>query len=170
MPTKKSPPFTIIRDTREKEGYTFEPVETRYHTCKGMVMQKLDTGDYTLEGLEDKLCIERKSSVAELAGNVGQDRHRFMREIERMKEFPHRYIVLEFSLSDLMLFPEGSNISESDWGKVKVTNTFMLRTLMEFQIFDNIHVLFCDSKKHAKWAVLSILKRVNDIYSIGRKT
>ena len=98
MPTKKSPPFTIIRDTREKEGYTFEPVETRYHTCKGMVTQKLDTGDYTLEGLEDKLCIERKSSVAEFAGNVGQDRHRFMREIERMKEFPHRYIVLELSL------------------------------------------------------------------------
>ena len=69
-----------------------------------------------------------------------------------------------------MLFPEGSNISESDWGKIKVTNTFMLRTLMEFQIFDNIHVLFCDSKKNAKWAVLSILKRVNDVYSIGRKT
>jgi len=170
MPSKKSPPFTIIRDTREKEGYTFEPSSTRYHTCKGMVDRKLDTGDYSIEGLEDRLCIERKASVVELAGNVGHDRQRFLNEIERMKEFPHKYIILEFSLSDLMMFPEGSSILEKDWGKVKVTNTFMLKTLMEFQIFDDIHVIFCDSKKNAKWAVLSILKRVNEIYSIGRQT
>ena len=101
---------------------------------------------------------------------VGHDRQRFLNEIERMKEFPHKYIILEFSLSDLMMFPEGSSILEKDWGKVKVTNTFMLKTLMEFQIFDDIHVIFCDSKKNAKWAVLSILKRVNEIYSIGRQT
>ena len=170
MPSKKSPPFTIIRDTREKEGYTFEPSNTRYHTCKGMIYRKLDTGDYSIEGLEDRLCIERKASVVELAGNVGHDRQRFLNEIERMKEFPHKYIILEFSLSDLMMFPEGSSILEKDWGKVKVTNTFMLKTLMEFQIFDDIHVIFCDSKKNAKWAVLSILKRVNEIYSIGRQT
>ena len=170
MPSKKSPPFTIIRDTREKEGYTFEPSNTRYHTCKGLIDRKLDTGDYSIEGLEDRLCIERKASVVELAGNVGHDRQRFLNEIERMKEFPHKYIILEFSLSDLMMFPEGSSILEKDWGKVKVTNTFMLKTLMEFQIFDDIHVIFCDSKKNAKWAVLSILKRVNEIYSIGRQT
>ena len=170
MPSKKSPPFTIIRDTREKEGYTFETSNTRYHTCKGMIDRKLDTGDYSIEGLEDRLCIERKPSVVELAGNVGHDRQRFLNEIERMKEFPHKYIILEFSLSDLMMFPEGSSILEKDWGKVKVTNTFMLKTLMEFQIFDDIHVIFCDSKKNAKWAVLSILKRVNEIYSIGRQT
>tara|TARA_Y100000590_G_scaffold90261_1_gene101733 strand:- start:6835 stop:7242 length:408 start_codon:yes stop_codon:yes gene_type:complete len=135
-----------------------------------MIDRKLDTGDYSIEGLEDRLCIERKASVVELAGNVGHDRQRFLNEIERMKEFPHKYIILEFSLSDLMMFPEGSSILEKDWGKVKVTNTFMLKTLMEFQIFDDIHVIFCDSKKNAKWAVLSILKRVNEIYSIGRQT
>jgi len=166
---KQSPPFTIIKDTREQEGYTFEPSKTRYHECKGMVTKKLDTGDYSLEGLEDKVCIERKASVAEFAKNAGQDQYRFMQEIERMKEFPHRFIVLEFSLSDLMMFPEGANIPEDEWSKIKITNKFMLRTLMEFQIYDDIHVLFCDSKKNAKWAVLSILKRINEIYSIGRK-
>ena len=41
--------------------------------------------------------------------------------------------------------------------------------LMEFQIYDDIHVIFCDSKKNAKWAVLSILKRMNELYNIGRK-
>lgn len=158
-------PFTIIKDTREQEGYTFERSSSRYHKCNGMILQKLDTGDYSLEGLEDKVCIERKASVVEFANNVGHDTVRFMKEIERMKEFPHRFIILEFSLSDVMNFPEGSNIPEQDWGKLKITNKFMLRKIMEFQMQHNIHVLFCDCKKHAKWAVLSILKRVNELYT-----
>lgn len=166
---KKAPPYTVIKDTREQEGYTFEPFSTRYHTCKGMVVKKLDTGDYSLEGLEDKICIERKASVAEFAKNVGQDQYRFRQEVKRMKEFPHKFIILEFSLSDLMMFPEGANIPEEGWDKIKISNKFMLRTLMEFQIYDDIHVIFCDSKKNAKWAVLSILKRMNELYNIGRK-
>lgn len=158
-------PFTIVKDSREQEGYTFEPSKSNYHTCNGMIVKKLDTGDYTVEGLEDKLCIERKASVTEFANNVGQDKHRFMQEIERMKSFPYKFIILEFSLTDLMDFPAGSGIKEKDFYKVKVTNTYMLKTLMEFQLFHGIHVIFCDSKKNAKWAVLSIIKRVNEIFN-----
>jgi len=165
----KIQPFTIIKDTREQEGYTFEASSSRYHKCNGMVVRKLDTGDYSLEGLEDKVCIERKASVVEFANNIGHDTVRFSKEIERMKSFPHRFLVLEFSLSDLMDFPEGSGIPEEDWGKLKVTNKFMLRKIMEFQMRHNIYVMFCDCKKHAKWAVLSILKRVNELYDLGDK-
>jgi len=161
----KSKPFTIIKDTREQEGYTFEPSSSRYHTCKGMINRKLDTGDYSIEGLEDKLCIERKASVVEFANNIGHDTVRFAKEIERMKSFPFRFIILEFSLSDLMDFPERSGIPEDDWGKLKITNKFMLRKIMEFQMHDDIHVMFCDSKKNAKWAVLSIIKRVNELFN-----
>ena len=100
----------------------------------------------------------------EFANNIGHDRVRFLKEIERMKEFPYRFLVLEFSLTDLMEFPERSGIPESDWGKLKVTNKFMLKMIMEFQLYHDIHVLFCDSKKNAKWAVLSIIKRVNEIF------
>lgn len=129
-----------------------------------MVSRKLDTGDYSIEGLEDKLCIERKASVVEFANNVGHDQVRFLKEIERMKDFPYKFMIFEFSLSDLMNFPKGSSIPESDWGKLKVTNKFMLKMIMEFQLYNDIHVLFCDSKKNAKWAVLSIIKRVNELF------
>ena len=159
----KSKPFTIIKDTREQDGYSFAASSSRYHTCNGMVSRKLDTGDYSIEGLEDKLCIERKASVVEFANNVGHDQVRFLKEIERMKDFPYKFLVFEFSLTDLMNFPEGSNIPESDWGKLRVTNKFMLKMIMEFQLHHDIKVLFCDSKKNAKWAVLSIIKRVNEI-------
>ena len=131
-----------------------------------MVNRKLDTGDYSIEGLEDKICIERKASVVELANNVGISRKRFEAEIERMKEFPHKFLVLEFSLTDLMDFPEGSDVPNSEIKKLRVTNKYMLRFLMEMQINHNVNVIFCDSKKNAKWTVLSILKRINEKYAL----
>jgi ERCC4-type nuclease len=161
--------FTIIRDTREKQGYTFEASNTKYHACKGMICRKLDTGDYSIEGLEDKICIERKASVVELANNVGISRRRFMAEIERMKEFPHKFLILEFSLEQLMDFPEGSDIPDHEIKKLKISNKYMLRFLMELQINHDVHVIFCGSKKNAKWTVLSILKRINEKYSTGIK-
>ena len=159
-------PFTIIKDTREKQGYTFEAARTKYHVCKGMVVRKLDTGDYSVEGLEDKVCVERKASVVELANNVGVSRRRFDAEIERMKEFPHRFLILEFSLTDLMDFPEVSDVPEKEIKNLRITNKYMLRYLMELQINHGVNVIFCDSKKNAKWTVLSILKRINEKYSM----
>lgn len=165
----KAPPYTVIKDTREQDGYTFEPFNGRYTSCKGMVVRKLDTGDYSLEGLEDKLCIERKGRISELAVNLGKDKARFMREIERMKDFPYKFLILEFSLEDLMKFPVDSDIPEAKWKSMKITNKYILKMLVEFQLYDGIHVIFCGSKKNAKFVINSILKRVNEFYSIGRK-
>lgn len=165
----KAPAYTVIKDTREQDGYTFERFNGRYHQCKGMIVRKLDTGDYSLEGLEDKVCIERKGRVSELAINLGKDKQRFMREIERMKDFEFKFLILEFSLDDVMNFPEGSDIPEENWKSIKITNKYMLKMLIEFQMYDDIHVILCGSKKNAKLVVNSILKRVNEYYSIGRK-
>ena len=165
----KAPAYTVIKDSREQDGYTFEKFSGRYHQCNGMVVRKLDTGDYSIEGLEDKVCIERKGRISELAINLGKDKHRFMHEIERMKDFEFRFLVLEFSLEDVMNFPEGSDIPEENWKSLKITNKYMLKMLIEFQMYDDIHVIFCGNKKNAKLVVNSILKRVNEYYSVGRK-
>ena len=165
----KASSYTVVKDSREQDGYTFNRFTSRFHECKGMVVRKLDTGDYSIEGLEDKVCIERKGRISELAINLGKDKHRFMREIERMKEFPFKFLVLEFSLEDVMSFPEGSDIPDENWNSLKITNKYMLKMLIEFQMYDDIHVIFCGSKKNAKLVVSSILKRVNEYYSIGRK-
>ena len=165
----KAPAYTVIKDTREQEGYTFERFSGRYHQCDGMVVRKLDTGDYSLEGLEDKICIERKARVSELAINLGKDKRRFMAEIVRMKEFPFKFLVLEFTLADVMDFPERSDIPEEKWSSIVITNKYMLKMLIEFQMYDDIHVIFCGNRKNAKLVVSSILKRINEYYSIGRK-
>lgn len=82
------PEFTIVVDTRETYPYTFMGLEgdsPKYeppvvHT----VERALKTGDYSIEGLEDKIVIERKSK-SDLYQTLGQGRDRFKSEHERMK-------------------------------------------------------------------------------------
>ena len=162
----KAPNFYVIKDTREQDGYYF----SKYGNCLGMVEEKLDTGDYAIQGLEDKVCVERKGCVEELAINLGQKKHAFLNEIERMKDFPHKFLILEFSLQDLVDFPENSRIPESKKAYVKITGKYMLKCLMEFQLHDDLHIIFCGNKHNAFLTVSSILKRVNEMYTVGRKS
>jgi len=165
MTYKQAPPFTVIKDTREQEGYFF----SAFNTCAGMIEQKLDTGDYTIQGFEDKICIERKGCVEELAVNLGQKKHAFLNEIERMKDFPHKFLILEFSLEDLVKFPDETRIPIKNKTSLKITGKYMLKCLFEFQLYNDIHILFCGNKYNAFLAVSSILKRINEMYTIGRK-
>lgn len=166
----KTPPYTVVKDSREQNGYNFEKFTGRFTSCAGMIVEKLETGDYSLLGMEDKLCIERKASVSELAINLGKDKYRFLAEIDRMKAFPFKFLILEFSLDDLNKFPEGSNIPEEKWKSIVITSKYMIKMLVEFQMYYGIQVLFCGDKKNAKFMVNSILKRVNEHYTTGRKS
>ena len=85
----KIPPMVIIRDTREQQGYAFgflPPDQVKVAT--------LSTGDYSLEGLEDQVTIERKS-LADAFGTIGGQRKRFQRELERMTSFKYAAVVIE---------------------------------------------------------------------------
>lgn len=165
MAYKVAPPFTVIKDTREQDGYFF----SAFNTCAGMVESKLDTGDYTIQGLEDKICVERKGCVEELAVNLGSKKYAFLNEIERMKPFPHKFIVLEFSLEDLIKFPEETRIPVKNKASLKITGKYMLKCLMEFQLYDGVHIWFCGNKHNAFLAISSLFKRINEMYTIGRK-
>jgi ERCC4-type nuclease len=165
MAKEKATRYTIIKDTREQTGYYF----SKYNLCDGMIERKLDTGDYAIDGLEDQICVERKSSVAELAINLGQKKHAFLAEINRMKTFEHKYIVLEFSMADLAKFPEGTNIPQKARSGVKITGRYMLRCLMEFEIYDDVNVIFAGDKENAFMFISSLFKRMNEKYSIGRQ-
>lgn len=68
MAKKSIPKYTVIQDTREQKGWYF----SEYDKCNGMEQGSLKTGDYTLKGFEDMVCIERKFSVEEIATNLGK--------------------------------------------------------------------------------------------------
>lgn len=150
-------PFTIVVDTREQLPWEFSEY-TVSHT-------KLDTGDYSIQGLEDILCIERKKGVAEIANNIADDR--FQDVINRMKNYKHSFILVECDYDQLMNYPVGSDIPERLWHKMKLSPQFILKYISELHIKYNIHVIFCGCPLWAEKTAVSIMKRIYEIY--GKK-
>lgn len=63
---------------------------------------KLDTGDYSVVGLENLICIERKS-LPDLVACCGRERERFERCIQRMRGYETRVLVVETSWGAIQL-------------------------------------------------------------------
>lgn len=146
--------FNIIIDTREQKPWAFAGCNT--------INKKLDTGDYSIEGLEDLLCIERKNSVSEIANNISEAR--FKAEILRMNDYLYKFILLEFSLQDVLNYPIGSTVPRRLWSKIKIKPAYILKYLTELQIKHNINVVFCDNPEAANQMAFSIFKRVNELH------
>lgn len=143
----------IIRDTREKIGlWSFGEIET--------IERKLDSGDYSLVGYESILCIERKKSVSEVAVNIGSDSVRFNKELERMKNFPLAYLICEFSLDEVLEFPNGSNIPKRLIQQVRIGGKFILKTLSSYKEKYGIEVIYAGDRDNAIELALGIF---NDI-------
>ncbi|KKM82838.1 hypothetical protein LCGC14_1315600 [marine sediment metagenome] len=60
----------------------------------------LVTGDYSVKGLEHLVAVERKS-LDDLLRCIGCDRDRFKRELQRMRAYRFRLLVVEASAADL---------------------------------------------------------------------
>ncbi len=148
----------IIADTREQQPWDFEG----FDEVQEIISAKLDTGDYSLVGLEDKVCIERKKSVSEIANNVNQDR--FWKEMDRLKEFEYSFVLLEFSIDDILAFPVGSTVPKRLWNKIRVKGPYILKKMTQIQTRYGIHVVYCGDVDNAQTVAVSILKEVNKKY------
>jgi len=143
----------IIVDTREKHPWTFdglEGIET--------ISQKLDTGDYAIEGREDLLCIERKESVSEIAGNIVKPR--FWNEMERMQDYRWKFLLLEFGPSHVDGFPNNLKVSKKVLKRIQIKGPFIRKELARIQVQYGIHVMYCEHRIYAEQAAISIIKRV----------
>jgi len=151
--------FTVIRDTREKKdhGWWFE--ENTH--CLGTEVAKLDIGDYAIKGKENILCIERKESVAEFAGNCSEKR--FFKELKSMANFPHKFLLLEFGWHQIELYPAGSGIPRKKWASIRIKAPHMKSIITKAQVDYGIHVLVCNDKKKAEEEAMRIMRYVNDI-------
>ena len=83
---------TVIIDTREQTPWEFADMPSQAGT--------LDTGDYSIRGLEHLIAVERKS-LPDLLGCIGTHRDRFKREMQRMQAYRFRSLVIEASYDDL---------------------------------------------------------------------
>lgn len=146
-------PFNIIRDTREQHPWAFSS-----GSIKETIVKKLDTGDYSIEGLEDVLCIERKGALVEFYSNITQER--FWNEMDRMKSYEFKFIIIEAGLNDVMNIPYSLNVPKSVWSKFKISPQFMLRQIARIQVDYGIQVIFSEDTDTAVEMATSIMKRV----------
>ena len=101
-----------IIDTREQL-----PLELPLRT----ITDTLPTGDYSVSGYEDLICCERKS-LPDLIGCMTSGRKRFERELQRMKAYDARCVVVEASWQQLRdgeyrsrITPEAATHSVVSW-------------------------------------------------------
>lgn len=87
---------TIIIDSREQTPLVFDDLHIRGINKLETIVHKLDEGDYSIQGLENKVFIERKS-IQDLYGTLFQGRERFERELDRVveKNYEYRYLIIE---------------------------------------------------------------------------
>lgn len=145
--------FNVIVDTREKE-----PWRITASTVNSVISKKLDTGDYSIEGFEDKVCIERKRSVSEFAANVTQKR--FKNELERMRDYEYKYLIFEFGMQDVLDYPVGSGIPMGRWKKLKTRGPYILKCISQIQVAYDVHVIYAGNASNAEYAATNIMKRI----------
>jgi DNA excision repair protein ERCC-4 len=83
--------LTVIVDTREQL-----PLELSMRTIRGT----LPTGDYSVLGFEEYVVVERKS-LPDLIGCMTTGRHRFERELQRMRSYEARAVIVEATWKQL---------------------------------------------------------------------
>lgn len=145
--------YNVIRDTREKFGHGWDFAAGK--NCAGMEVATLPEGDYTLKGYEQEIVVERKGSVSEISMNIFEDR--FERELIRLESYTHPFLLMEFTMDDVMNFPKGSGIPTYKWASLKVTPFLILKKLAEFQLRYKTKFIFCG--KHGKEVCASLFKR-----------
>ena len=82
----------IVVDSREQCPWQFENLPSEPGS--------LATGDYSVRGLEHLIAVERKS-LDDLLSCVGIHRDRFRRELQRLKAYRFRALIIEASHADL---------------------------------------------------------------------
>ena len=87
----------VTVDSREQAPFAFQ-----HEKYAGTVVEAgaLDTGDYSLVGLADRVAVERKS-LPDLVACLGRERERFERELQRAAALDAFCVVIEAPWADL---------------------------------------------------------------------
>jgi DNA excision repair protein ERCC-4 len=89
-------PATIIIDTREQAPYSFDP------RLAATVRRALPAGDYSVEGLEERVAVERKSRD-DFVSTVIHGRERFRNELRKLAGYRTACVVVEAGVLDVLL-------------------------------------------------------------------
>jgi len=156
------PKEIVVRiDAREQTPWIFEKEEKVSSSYKSIVIgseiNSLDAADYSIVGYEHLVRIERKNGFQELFGNMmpKENKERFEREMEKLIDIPHKYILIETNLNKDSL---GMSVPQIYKGP---PSNVVLKWLTSLQIQYGIHFMFVGDcgKKVARNIFDEIIKR-----------
>jgi ERCC4-type nuclease len=132
--------MTIIEDSREQNPLSLGDIRG-----VEVVRQGLKTGDYSLVGHENEICFERKS-VPDLVGTLIGGHERFLREMDRMKDYEVKYILVEHTAGTVYRYCE-----RHGWEYKFDT---IMQSLLAYAYHYHVRVRFCkDREDMAKYIV-----------------
>lgn len=134
---KKMNKYQIVTDSREQ-------LPLWSGLCKG-----LKVGDYSLEGYEEEIAIERKS-LADLAGTLGKGHPRFRRELDKAKDYKYFAIVIEGSATKL---------EKKQWyqsHRCKMKGFVLAKILFTLHVKYGINVFFAENRSDARVIIRNI--------------
>jgi hypothetical protein len=88
----------------------------------------------------------------------------------RLSQLKYSFLLLEFDLEDLLVYPIGSTVPKRMWNKIKISPAFLLKNIIELQINHNIIVYFCGDSSNAEKMAEYILKKIYYIESSNKSS
>lgn len=138
--------FTIVIDSREQLPYRFEGYET--------VVEKLETGDYSVVGFENVFAVERKS-LSDFLKSITWERKRFKKEIERGDDLLGFVVVIESSVQDIL-----------NWNyKRKVHPNSVMGTVNNWEEYHSVEFEWAGDRSNAEQQTIETLERWYSAYS-----
>ena len=125
--------IVITTDSREQLSLDF----TKFRGVSS-VRGTLKTGDYSIQGYDDTICFERKS-VQDLVGTLIGGHERFLREMERMRAFKAKYILIEHTPDILYNY-----CAKHGWQRKFNT---IIQSLLAYACHYQVRVRFCKDRE-----------------------
>ena len=132
--------FNIVVDTREQKPLW----------KKGVIVKGLKVGDYSIDGYEDKIAIERKSAM-DLFGTMGKGNKRFHAELEKARSYDYFAIVIETNYGNIY------NKEFENAYRSKMKGFIVISTLFTFHMKYGVPIFMCNGRSEAKKVIKELL-------------
>ncbi len=134
----------IVRDTREQSSFHFDCDKFE---GVAVIEGTLSTGDYSIDGLESRVAVERKS-LPDFMASISTSRERFERELVRARGLDAFMVVVEAPFSDLVAGNYRSRMQPK--AAAQTVYSFMSRYRTSFH--------FAQSRAMAEYATFHFLR------------
>jgi ERCC4-type nuclease len=145
----------VLVDQREKSPFDFAGLrsDARDGRCELVVTTKavhLVTGDYSIEGFENRVACERKNA-SDLFSSLGRGRARFQRELVRLDAMDFAAVVVEADWDEIINRPPERS---------RLRPKVIFRTVIAWQQrYPRVHWWACPDRRFAEVTTLRLLER-----------